>query len=83
MARSRAWWAVTLVALLIAIPLVSQAAQPFQLDDLQKLVKLSDPQLSPDGKSVAIVVSTPDWKTDKHDTRIDVVEVTNGAKRIL
>ncbi|WIG56242.1 MAG: S9 family peptidase [Rhodanobacteraceae bacterium] len=83
MARSRAWWAVTLVALLIAIPLVSQAAQPFQLDDLQKLVKLSDPQLSPDGKFVAIVVSTPNSKTDKHDTRIDVVDVASGAKRTL
>ena len=83
MTRLRAWWPVALATLLIAIPLVSQEAVPFQLDDLQKLVKLSDPQLSPDGKSVAIVASTPIWKTDKHDTRIDVVDAASGAKRAL
>ncbi|HKT42544.1 MAG TPA: S9 family peptidase [Rhodanobacteraceae bacterium] len=83
MTRLRAWWPVALAALLIATPLASQAAVPFQLDDLQRLVKLSDPQLSPDGKSVAVVVSTPVWKTDKHDTGIDVVEVASGAKRSL
>ncbi|MDE2224361.1 MAG: S9 family peptidase [Xanthomonadaceae bacterium] len=83
MTRLRAWWPVALAALLVAIPVVSHAAVPFRLDDLQKLVKLSDPQLSPDGKSVAIVASTPVWKTDKHDTRIDVVDVASGAKRAL
>jgi dipeptidyl aminopeptidase/acylaminoacyl peptidase len=83
MTRLRAWWPVALAALLIAVPLVAQAAAPFQLDDLQKLVKLSDPQLSPDGKSVALVVSAPVWKTDKQDTRIEVVDVASGAQRAL
>lgn len=83
MMRVQAWWPVALAALLVAIPAAAREAVPFQLDDLQKLVKLSDPQLSPDGKSVALVVSTPVWKTDKHDTRIDVVDVASGAKRTL
>ena len=84
MTRLRAWWpVVALAALLVSIPVLSHAVVPFRLDDLQKLVKLSDPQLSPDGKSVAIVANTPVWKTDKHDTRIDVVDVASGAKRAL
>jgi len=83
MTRLRAWWPVAMAALLIAVPLVTHAAVPFQLDDLQKLVKLSDPQLSPDGKFVALVVSAPVWKTDKQDTRIDVVDVASAAKRAL
>lgn len=83
MNRWRAWWVVALVALSAGLPLASAAATPFQLDDLQKLVKLSDPRLSPDGKSVAIVTSTPVWKTDKHDTEIDVVDVASGATRAL
>jgi dipeptidyl aminopeptidase/acylaminoacyl peptidase len=66
----------------LGAPQVS-AAVPFQLGDLQKLVKLSDPQFAPDGKSVAVVVTTPVWKTDKHDTRIDVVEVAGGTARAL
>lgn len=81
--RLSQWWLVALVALLVGMPAVSQAAMPFQLADLQKLVKLSDPQFSPDGRSVAIVESTPVWKTDKHDTGIDVVDVASGARRAL
>ncbi|WHZ20641.1 MAG: S9 family peptidase [Rhodanobacteraceae bacterium] len=83
MNRMRAWWVVALTALFAGLPLASVAATPFQLDDLQKLVKLSDPQWSPDGKSVAIVASAPVWKTDKHATEIDVVDAASGAKRAL
>jgi dipeptidyl aminopeptidase/acylaminoacyl peptidase len=83
MNRMRGLWRVVLVAFLVGMPLASVAATPFQLDDLQRLVRLSDPQFSPDGKSVAMVVSTPVWKTDKHDSRIDVVDVASGAKRTL
>ncbi|MGN6788283.1 MAG: S9 family peptidase [Rhodanobacteraceae bacterium] len=83
MHRLRAGWLVVVIALFLGAPLASVAATPFRLDDLQRLVKLSDPQLSPDGKSVAVVMITPVWKTDKHDTRIDVVDVASGAKRTL
>jgi dipeptidyl aminopeptidase/acylaminoacyl peptidase len=78
----RAGWVLVWAALVLGAPQVS-AAVPFQLGDLQKLVKLSDPQFAPDGKSVAVVVTTPVWKTDKHDTRIDVVEVAGGTARAL
>ncbi|MGH8379114.1 MAG: hypothetical protein ACRER7_09160, partial [Gammaproteobacteria bacterium] len=47
-------------------PLASRAAAPaFQLSDLQKIISLRSPQISPDGKRIAVIVSTPDWKTDK------------------
>jgi dipeptidyl aminopeptidase/acylaminoacyl peptidase len=75
-------WLLLVVALLGA-PMLASAATPFQLDDLQKLVQLSDPQLSPDGKAVAMVVTTPVWKTDKHDTELDIVDVASGARRAL
>jgi dipeptidyl aminopeptidase/acylaminoacyl peptidase len=83
MHRPRLGWLVVLIALFVGAPLSSVAATPFRLDDLQRLVKLSDPQLSPDGKSVAVVAVTPVWKTDKHDTRIEVVDVASGVKRTL
>ena len=55
----------------------------FQLEDLRKLVSLSEPQISPDGTKIAVVVSTPDWKTDKHRQEIDLVDVATGNKRAL
>ena len=65
-------------------PLASRAAaSAFTLDDLQKLVSLRDPQISPDGKQIAVVVSTPDWKTDKAKQEIDLVDVATGTRRAL
>lgn len=83
MVRVRIGWLVALVILVGGMPALAAAATPFQLDDLQKLVRLSDPQISPDGKSIALVVSTPDWKTDKNKSEIDVVTVATAARRAL
>ena len=83
MKRLHGWCLVAIAVALVGLPLASWAAAPFRLDDLRKLVRLSDPQFSPDGKSVAIVVSTPVWKTDKRDNEIDLVAVGSGTKRAL
>ncbi|GGY18468.1 peptidase [Rhodanobacter panaciterrae] len=58
-------------------------AQAFQLNDLQRVVSLSEPQISPDGKRIAVVVSTPDWKTDKSQQELDLVDVASGVRRAL
>jgi len=70
----------------LAWPLSTRAATAtpaFQLSDLQKLVSLSDPQISPDGKRIAVIVSTPDWKTDKSQPEIDLVDAVSGTRRAL
>ena len=63
----------------------ARAAAPaaFSFDDVAKLVSLSDPQISPDGKSIVVVRSTPDWKTDKAKHELDLVDVKSGALRAL
>ncbi|MGH8320983.1 MAG: TolB family protein, partial [Gammaproteobacteria bacterium] len=58
-------------------------APVFQLSDLQKIVSLRDPQISPNGKQIAMVVSTPDWKTDKDKQEIDLVDAASGIRRVL
>ncbi|HVX03546.1 MAG TPA: S9 family peptidase [Rhodanobacteraceae bacterium] len=58
-------------------------ARAFQPGDLQKIVTLGDPQISPDGKTIAVVVSTPDWKTDQARREIDLVDVASGKRRTL
>lgn len=63
----------------------THAATPanFSFDDVAKLVSLSDPQISPDGKSIVVVRSTPDWKTDKSKHELDLVDVKTGTLRAL
>jgi dipeptidyl aminopeptidase/acylaminoacyl peptidase len=55
----------------------------FNLDDLQKMVSLHDARISPDGKQVAVIVSRPDWKSDKEQQEIDIVDATSGASRVV
>src|SRR5574337_763739 len=65
-------------------PLASRATAPaFTLYDLQKIISLLSPQISPDGKQIAVIVSTPDWKTDKAKQEIDLVDAATGARRAL
>jgi len=70
----------------LATPLPAHAGTPataFQLSDLRKLSALSEPRISPDGRHIAVIVSTPDWKTDKASQRIDLVDTASGARRTL
>ncbi len=68
------------------IPLAGHAADaapPLQLSDLPKIISLREPKISPDGKQIAVLVSTPDWKTDKAKTEIDLVDTATGSRRPL
>lgn len=67
----------------LAWPAGEAAARPFQPSDLPKIVTLGDPQISPDGKAIAVIVSTPDWKTDKSKVELDLVDVASGKRRTL
>src|SRR5471030_3183389 len=70
----------------LALPLLASAATSapvFQLGDVQKIVSLHEPQISPDGKRIAVIVSTPDWKTDKNLQEIDLVDTASGARRAM
>ncbi len=57
--------------------------QPFQLNDLQKLNRISTPAISPDGKTIAVVVSKPDWKTDKNKQVLKLIRVSDAVSRDL
>ena len=59
------------------------AGPDFKLADMRKLVSLSDPQVSPDGRQIVVIVSTPDWKTDKATQEIDLLDVATGSRRPL
>ncbi len=59
------------------------AGRDFTLPDLRHIVSLSDPRVSPDGREIAIVLTTPDWNTDKAGHEIDLIDIASGARRPL
>ncbi|MBI4478073.1 MAG: S9 family peptidase, partial [Acidobacteria bacterium] len=57
------------------------ARRPLTLDDLARMREISDPQISPDGKWVAYVLSTVDVKEDKTNTDIWMVSYDGVTDR--
>jgi len=54
-----------------------------EVTDLGNLVRVSDPQISPDGKSIVFVLSRPNFKDARYDRSLVLVDVTSGAQRAL
>jgi dipeptidyl aminopeptidase/acylaminoacyl peptidase len=54
-----------------------------QLDDLGHIVRISDPQIAPDGKSIVIVVAHANYDEDRYDADLVLVDVASGSQRVL
>lgn len=52
-----------------------------QFADRARMVGVSDPQIAPDGKQIAAVVSRANVKDNRHETEIVLVDVATGAHR--
>jgi dipeptidyl aminopeptidase/acylaminoacyl peptidase len=58
-------------------------ARTIQLDDFLKIASVSDPQISPDGKSIAFVLSRPNLEQDRSDRELLVIDIPSGVPRAL
>src|SRR5262249_61116891 len=56
-----------------------QAAAVLTVDDLMRLSSIVDVQMSPDGKRVAYVVSTPNLSKNEQEPALFVVPAEGGA----
>jgi len=62
---------------------VSAQTRTLQLDDLTKITTVSDPQISPDGKSIACVVSRINLEQDRSDRELVLIDISTGAPHAL
>jgi len=77
---------VGILAALLAITALGRVqaqTQKFELGDVQKIVAVSSPAISPDGKSIAIIVTRVNWDEDRHDSQLVLVDIATGAQRQL
>jgi len=54
-----------------------------ELNDYAKITSVSDPQISPDGKSIAFVVSRPNLDEDRSDRQLVLLDIATGAQHVL
>jgi len=67
--------------LLLAASVLVAQKQPFDVHALMQLARISDPQLSPDGHSVAFTVQTIDIEKDTKPKQIYIVPLAGGEPR--
>lgn len=72
-----------ILPLIIPVSLHPQTKRAMEIDDLFRAKRLSDPQLSPDGKWVAYVVVTPDKKANTTYSDIWTIPSGGGVPRRL
>ena len=74
------------VAVALSAFVVVQAQSPaarFSVQEMLKIQRVADPQLSPDGKWVAYQITVPDVAANRNRTQIYVVPTAGGEPRQL
>jgi dipeptidyl aminopeptidase/acylaminoacyl peptidase len=75
---------LSLVVCLASFALSSSVpGERFTLDHLAKIVTISNPQISPDGKSIVIALSRANLKDNRFDTELVKVDVATRNQTIL
>src|SRR5262245_239832 len=70
-----------LLILLALCSTLSAAKLPFNAQAMMKIARVSDPQLSPDGRTVAFTVQTVDVDANKKPKQIYAVSIDGGVPR--
>lgn len=70
------------VILLVASVAAAQP-RPMDLDDLGRIVRVSDPQIAPDGAAIVAVVSRANYDENRYDANLVMIDVATGAQRML
>ena len=69
-----------LAGLLITAPPAPAQSRRMQLDDFEKIVSVSDPQISPDGSRIVCRVSRQNMDKDRTDRELVLVDIATGAQ---
>jgi dipeptidyl aminopeptidase/acylaminoacyl peptidase len=70
------------MALLVNRPALAQTRH-LELNDFAKITSVSDPQITPDGKSIVFVVSRPNLDQDRSDRQLVLIDIATGAQHLL
>src|SRR5258706_12369602 len=70
------------VTALIVVTVLAQQRR-MQLEDMGRIVRVSDPQIAPDGKSIVVVVARANYDEDRYDADLVLIDVASGNQRAL
>src|SRR6266581_1706216 len=65
------------------LPIPATPGKKFDLAWVGKITRLADPQIAPDGKSIAVVITRPNYEEDLNDAELAVVDTVTCKTRFL
>ncbi len=68
---------------LLSIHLAEAQGRRMQLSDYPKIVGVSDPEISPNGKSIAFIVARANMDQNRRDRQLMLIDVASGGQRSL
>src|SRR5437764_14399286 len=71
-----------LAGLFLALVTALSAAR-FGIEHIGKIVRLSDPQIAPDGKTIAMVVSRANYEENRYDPELILIDPATRAQKVL
>jgi len=77
----RRFFLASLAFIAFALPVVAQAKHPFTFEDMMKLKRVGEPEVSPDGKWVIFSVVDVDLAANTKTPHIWIVPTTGGQER--
>lgn len=83
MKRLVALFTVIVLAIASVAAKEAQPARPFAIDDMLKLRRVSDPQVSPDGRWIAYTIADTDKAANKQTIQIYLIPTEGGEARQL
>jgi dipeptidyl aminopeptidase/acylaminoacyl peptidase len=76
--------AIACVAVATAAPADLSAQSPrMTLDDVRTLVRLADPQISPEGRTALVIVSRADYDANEFRAELVAVDVGSGSRTVI
>ena len=64
-------------------PAAAPTPKPLSFEALRSLVFVREPQIAPDGSRIAYVRSTGDYKADRMDSELVLVDATGTGRRVI
>ncbi|HKR27309.1 MAG TPA: S9 family peptidase [Acidobacteriaceae bacterium] len=64
-------------------PIPATPGKTFDLAWLGRMVRVTDPEIAPDGKSLVVVVAKPNYEDDLNESELALVDTATGATRYL
>src|SRR6201993_1474409 len=74
---------LSVLILAFAVPALAQAKHPFTFEDMMKLKRVGDPQVSPDGKWVIFSVTDVDLAANTKTPHIWIVPTAGGQEKAI